>query len=73
MRSLLIGVDSGTQSTKVLVVARVHCAIGKLTFQNPDHDRFPCLGYGYDALRVGGTMPAPTQAAPGKAKKKVAK
>ena len=38
-------------------------AIGKLTFQNPDHDRFPCLGYGYDALRVGGTMPATLNAA----------
>ena len=38
-------------------------AIGKLTFQNPDHDRFPCLGLGYDALRVGGTMPATLNAA----------
>src|SRR5690348_5696326 len=28
-------------------------AIGKLTFQRPDHDRFPCLGLGYEALRVG--------------------
>ena len=32
--------------------------IGKLTFFNPDHHRFPCLGLGYEALRIGGTMPA---------------
>jgi len=38
-------------------------AIGKLTFQSPDHDRFPCLGLGYEALRVGGTMPATLNAA----------
>lgn len=38
-------------------------AIGKLTFQRPDHDRFPCLGLGYEALRVGGTMPATLNAA----------
>jgi 1-deoxy-D-xylulose-5-phosphate reductoisomerase len=38
-------------------------AIGKLTFQRPDHDRFPCLGFGYEALRMGGTMPATLNAA----------
>lgn len=38
-------------------------AIGKLTFRSPDHDRFPCLGLGYEALRVGGTMPATLNAA----------
>lgn len=38
-------------------------AIGKLTFQRPDYDRFPCLGLGYEALRVGGTMPATLNAA----------
>jgi 1-deoxy-D-xylulose-5-phosphate reductoisomerase len=37
--------------------------IGTLTFFNPDHDRFPCLNLGYDALRVGGTMPAAMNAA----------
>jgi 1-deoxy-D-xylulose-5-phosphate reductoisomerase len=37
--------------------------IGTLTFFNPDHDRFPCLKLGYDALRVGGTMPAAMNAA----------
>jgi 1-deoxy-D-xylulose-5-phosphate reductoisomerase len=37
--------------------------IGTLTFFNPDHDRFPCLKLGYEALRVGGTMPAAMNAA----------
>lgn len=34
-----------------------------LTFFKPDHDRFPCLQLGYDALRIGGTMPATMNAA----------
>jgi 1-deoxy-D-xylulose-5-phosphate reductoisomerase len=38
-------------------------AVGKLTFYRPDHERFPCLGFGYEALRVGGTMPATLNAA----------
>ncbi len=38
-------------------------AFGKLTFHRPDHDRFPCLGFGYDALSIGGTMPAALNAA----------
>ncbi len=37
--------------------------IGTLTFEQPDHDRFPCLGMGYEALRVGGTMPSVLNAA----------
>jgi 1-deoxy-D-xylulose-5-phosphate reductoisomerase len=37
--------------------------IGKLTFDKPDHDRFPCLSLGYESLRVGGTMPAAMNAA----------
>ena len=37
--------------------------IGTLTFFNPDHDRFPCLGFGYEALTTGGTMPAVLNAA----------
>ncbi len=37
--------------------------IGKLTFYQPDHDRFPCLQLGYDALKTGGTMPAVLNAA----------
>jgi 1-deoxy-D-xylulose-5-phosphate reductoisomerase len=38
-------------------------AIGKLTFHRPDYDRFPCLGLGYEALKIGGTMPATLNAA----------
>src|SRR5436309_809599 len=37
--------------------------IGTLTFQRPDHERFPCLSFGYEALRIGGTMPAAMNAA----------
>ncbi|MGH7206301.1 MAG: 1-deoxy-D-xylulose-5-phosphate reductoisomerase [Nitrospiraceae bacterium] len=37
--------------------------IGTLTFHRPDHERFPCLGFGYEALRIGGTMPATMNAA----------
>ena len=37
--------------------------VGTLTFCKPDHDRFPCLGLGYESLRVGGTMPATMNAA----------
>ncbi len=37
--------------------------IGTLTFCKPDYDRFPCLGLGYESLRVGGTMPATMNAA----------
>ncbi|MSQ77810.1 MAG: 1-deoxy-D-xylulose-5-phosphate reductoisomerase [Nitrospiraceae bacterium] len=38
-------------------------SIGTLTFFKPDHDRFPCLQLGYDALKIGGTMPAVLNAA----------
>lgn len=37
--------------------------MGKLTFHEPDHARFPCLRLGYDALKTGGTMPAALNAA----------
>ncbi len=37
--------------------------VGTLSFCNPDHERFPCLGFGYEALRTGGTMPATLNAA----------
>lgn len=37
--------------------------IAKLTFCKPDHNRFPCLGLGYESLRIGGTMPATMNAA----------
>ena len=29
-----------------------------LTFEAPDMERFPCLGYAFEAARAGGTMPA---------------
>lgn len=32
--------------------------VGQLTFEEPDLERFPCLGLAYKALRAGGTMPA---------------
>lgn len=38
-------------------------AIGTLSFHRPDHDRFPCLRLGYEALEIGGTMPATLNAA----------
>jgi 1-deoxy-D-xylulose-5-phosphate reductoisomerase len=34
-----------------------------LTFEEPDLERFPCLGLAYTALRKGGTMPAVLNAA----------
>ena len=37
--------------------------LGGLTFEEPDFDRFPCLGLAYRALREGGTMPAVLNAA----------
>lgn len=37
--------------------------IGQLTFQRPDAENFPCLRYAYEALEVGGTMPAVLNAA----------
>jgi 1-deoxy-D-xylulose-5-phosphate reductoisomerase len=38
-------------------------SIATLTFQEADRDLFPCLGYAYDALRAGGSMPAVLSAA----------
>ncbi len=38
-------------------------AIGSLTFEDPDPASFPCLGYAFDALKAGGTMPAVLNAA----------
>jgi 1-deoxy-D-xylulose-5-phosphate reductoisomerase len=34
-----------------------------LTFEPPDHERFPCLGLAVRALREGGTLPAVLNAA----------
>lgn len=35
----------------------------QLTFEPPDTERFPCLALAYQALRVGGTLPAAMNAA----------
>ena len=35
----------------------------RLDFEVPDHDRFPCLGLAFRALRAGGSMPAVLNAA----------
>lgn len=32
--------------------------VGSLHFEKPNPRRFPCLGFGYEAKREGGTMPA---------------
>lgn len=37
--------------------------IGRLDFESPDVQKFPCLRLAYDALRAGGTMPAVLNAA----------
>ncbi len=37
--------------------------LSKLTFEEPDLDRFPCLALAYEALKAGGTMPAVLNAA----------
>jgi 1-deoxy-D-xylulose-5-phosphate reductoisomerase len=38
-------------------------AMGAISFERPDLERFPCLGLAYDALRRGGTAPAVLSAA----------
>jgi 1-deoxy-D-xylulose-5-phosphate reductoisomerase len=38
-------------------------AIGRLDFERPDFDRFPCLGLAYDALQRGDCAPAVLNAA----------
>jgi 1-deoxy-D-xylulose-5-phosphate reductoisomerase len=37
--------------------------IGQLSFEQPDEEVFPCLGYAYEALREGGTLPTVLNAA----------
>jgi 1-deoxy-D-xylulose-5-phosphate reductoisomerase len=37
--------------------------LGALTFEPPDRQRFPCLGYAYSALRAGGAASAVLNAA----------
>ncbi len=38
-------------------------SVATLTFKEPDRELFPCLGFAYDALRAGGSMPAVLSAA----------
>ena len=38
-------------------------AVGTLTFEEPDLERFPCLAYAFTALEAGGSMPAVLSAA----------
>ena len=38
-------------------------SVGTLTFEQPDTERFPCLQLAFDALKIGGTMPAVLNAA----------
>lgn len=50
---------------------RKHCELeplnfakfSQLTFEEPDLERFPCLGLAYRALKTGGTLPAAMNAA----------
>ena len=37
--------------------------LASLNFEEPDLERFPCIGLAYRALRTGGTMPAAMNAA----------
>ncbi|MHB8842065.1 MAG: 1-deoxy-D-xylulose-5-phosphate reductoisomerase [Candidatus Aquicultor sp.] len=37
--------------------------VGKLTFEKPDMQNFPCLAYAYEAIRLGKTYPAVLNAA----------
>jgi 1-deoxy-D-xylulose-5-phosphate reductoisomerase len=39
------------------------CKMGQLSFSEPDPERFPCLQLAYDALAMGGTVPAVMNAA----------
>jgi len=39
------------------------CQLGKLTFKEPDSERFPCLDLAYQALEQGGSAPAVLNAA----------
>ncbi len=39
------------------------CKLGRLSFSEPDTERFPCLRLAYDALAMGGTVPAVMNAA----------
>ena len=48
--------ESGAEPLDIVTTAR-------LTFEAPDHERFPCLGLAQRAVRAGGTAPALLNAA----------
>ncbi|MBD5656949.1 MAG: hypothetical protein IAI50_17480, partial [Candidatus Eremiobacteraeota bacterium] len=43
--------------------ATANATSAALAFEEPDFERFPCLGLAYEALRRGGTVPAALSAA----------
>jgi len=49
-------IDSGARALDL-------CALGQLSFEQPDAARFPCLGLAYAALHAGGSAPAALNAA----------
>jgi 1-deoxy-D-xylulose-5-phosphate reductoisomerase len=49
-------IDSGVSALDMFKVAH-------LNFEQPDFNRFPCLGLAYEALAAGGNMPAVLNAA----------
>ncbi|MCC7549195.1 MAG: 1-deoxy-D-xylulose-5-phosphate reductoisomerase [Burkholderiales bacterium] len=49
-------IESGVRSLNFFALTGLH-------FERPDLARFPCLALAYDALRMGGTMPATLNAA----------
>ncbi len=51
--------DRKPNCTPQLDIAR----LSQLTFEEPDLERFPCLGLAYRALKTGGTMPVALNAA----------
>ena len=51
--------ERGTATTEALDLF----SVGKLTFQKPDTDTFVLLGTAFDAIRMGGAMPAILNAA----------
>jgi 1-deoxy-D-xylulose-5-phosphate reductoisomerase len=46
-----------TYPKRVPVVPPLFPYVGALTFEEPDLDRFPCLGLGFQAQEMGGTAP----------------
>jgi 1-deoxy-D-xylulose-5-phosphate reductoisomerase len=48
---------------KISIVESAGPFLGTLTFEEPDLERFPCLSIGYEAGRLGGTVPCVLSAA----------